>query len=142
MSNTHLTSSQRAAMEASPTGGVVAYIHRLREGHAPTFSRPRAGEPLVYSGCACGHTLCTVPFWSFHVDDLINTYTMKIEDLARETARASDLADALRSILDARSCIRDNVAITADEAQELAIAQARSVLAAIEHPTSGDIGDS
>jgi hypothetical protein len=78
-------------MEASPGGGAYAYVERLREAHQPTFSRGRDGG-AVYSGCSCGN-LDGIPYLFAHIDGLRRSYEMKVEELGRETLRASQLAE-------------------------------------------------
>lgn len=89
-------------MEASPAGGVVGFINRTRAEHHPTFSHTdliseRYPNGVVYSGCSCDRFLgCSYPYFLLHIDDLIAAYNTKVQDLARETLRTSELMRAQR----------------------------------------------
>ncbi len=85
-----LTPDQRATIDASVAGGLVAYIHRLLDGHRPAFSRGRDDE-LVFRGCRCDDVLCNRWAFAIHLNDVLTAYESKIEDFAAETRRSSAL---------------------------------------------------
>jgi hypothetical protein len=71
----------RAAAEQSVAGGLVAYVHRLRENHAATVTpEGRLGV------CRCGEPGCAKALLLLHIDDLLAAYQLKVDDFARETA--------------------------------------------------------
>jgi DNA repair exonuclease SbcCD ATPase subunit len=76
----------RAAAEQSVAGGLVAYVHRLRENHAATVTpEGRLGV------CRCGESGCAKALLLLHIDDLLAAYQLKVDDFARETAEVERL---------------------------------------------------
>lgn len=133
-----LTPGQRAAIDASVAGGLVAYIHRLLDGHRPAFSRGRDNE-LVFCGCRCDDVLCSRWAFAMHLNDVLTAYEAKIEDFAAETRRSDALVAAveqLRNVLGSCVgfivCIRDDH--TTDEwTEDAARRLCREIYAAL-HP--------
>lgn len=62
-----------------PAGGLTEYVNRSRAGH----------KRLPDGWCSCDKPLCPQRFLLDHIDDLIKAYQLKVQDLARETARNS-----------------------------------------------------
>lgn len=86
--------AEREAIETrGAAGGVVAYIHRLSDGHRFTFT-----DSLGIGVCTCGDVLCKGPYIALHRAELIASYEAKVQDLARETLRTSALAAVVRRL--------------------------------------------
>lgn len=77
-----------------PSGGIAAYVIRLRQGHRQTVHQFQ-GKP-AYGICACGEPGCQVGWLLIHIDNLKTAYQSKVDELATETLRASRYADKMR----------------------------------------------
>lgn len=69
--------SQDSTERYEPEGGLSAYVNRARASH-PSW---------VGGQCACGSPLCGDRLLLDHIDDLVESYLLKVGDFARETAR-------------------------------------------------------
>ncbi len=69
---------------ALPEGGLTAYVNRVRESHRRTAN----------DSCSCDNPLCPQRYLLDHIDNLVKAYELKVADLARETARVSELMEA------------------------------------------------
>jgi hypothetical protein len=83
-----LVPEQEEAVEAAVSGGVVAYLHRLVEGHEFRFHWNAHTERVGVSVCSCGDPVCHMAYVRLHIDRLISDYERKVEDFAAETRRA------------------------------------------------------
>ena len=81
-----LTTEQIASMG---TGGLIAYVGRLIDGHFPTFGVNRqTGE--VYQGvCECGNVPCLRAVLAAYRSVMIAGYNAKVQDFAAETLARS-----------------------------------------------------
>lgn len=66
--------------EYVPEGGLVEYVNRVREDH----------RRLPDGWCSCCRPLCPERFLLDHIDNLIKAYELKVQDLAKETARTGE----------------------------------------------------
>lgn len=72
-----------------PEGGLTAYVNRERADH----------RRLANGWCSCDRPLCPERYLLDHIDNLVAAYELKVQDLARETARnaervSSSIADS------------------------------------------------
>ena len=83
-----LAPEQEEAVEAAVSGGVVAYLHRLVEGHGFRFHWNSYSDRVGVSVCSCGDPVCHMAYVRLYIDRLISDYERKVEDFAAETRRA------------------------------------------------------
>lgn len=69
-----------------PEGGLTAYANRMRESH----------QRLNNGWCSCDNPVCPARLLLDHIDDLVASYNLKVQDLARETARNAAAASLHR----------------------------------------------
>jgi hypothetical protein len=65
----------------TPAGGLTEYVNRARDSH----------RRLSNGWCSCDNPLCPQRYLLDHIDNLVKAYELKVQDLARETARNAAL---------------------------------------------------
>jgi len=77
-----LTDEERATIDSSLGGGLVAYIHRMMQDHRPQFGKDATGKGYV-GVCSCGQVPCGRWAFSIHIADLRSAYEAKVAGLRR-----------------------------------------------------------
>ena len=108
-----LTPEQIASMG---TGGLIAYVGRLVDGHSPQFGVNRQTGEVYQQVCECGNPACIRCVLAAYRSVMIAGYNAKVQDFAAETLARSaaertvrELREALERCIDTAKELRRHI---------------------------------
>ena len=104
-----LTPEQIASMG---TGGLIAYVGRLVDGHSPQFGVNRQTGQVYQHVCDCGNPACIRCVLAAYRSVMIAGYNAKVQELAAETLARSAAEAQVAHYREALTAIAEH---TADE---------------------------
>ena len=104
-----LTPEQIASMG---TGGLIAYVGRLVDGHSPQFGVNHQTGEVYQQVCECGNPACIRCVLAAYRSVMIAGYNAKVQDLAAETLARSAAEAQVAHYREALTAIAEH---TADE---------------------------